>query len=91
VVGSTYPAEAARLRALAPDRLFLMPGVGAQGGDVAASVGAALDARGGGVLPSASRSVLYAEAGLGFESAAARAAIELKRQANEARAAAVGR
>ncbi len=91
VVGSTYPTEAARLRTLAPDRLFLMPGVGAQGGDVAGSVGAALDARGGGVLPSASRSVLYAEAGLGFESAAAHAAVELKRQANEARAAAVGR
>src|SRR5438128_159660 len=57
VVGSTYPAEAARLRALAPDRMFLMPGVGAQGGDVAA-IRAALDAEGGGVLPSASRSIL---------------------------------
>jgi orotidine-5'-phosphate decarboxylase len=90
VVGSTYPAEAARLRTLAPDRLFLMPGVGAQGGDVAGAIRAALDARGGGVLPSASRSVLYAEAGAGFESAAARAAIELKRQANEARSAAAG-
>jgi orotidine-5'-phosphate decarboxylase len=84
VVGSTYPAEAARLRALAPDRMFLMPGLGAQGGDIGA-VRAALDAHGGGVLPSASRSVLYAEAGAGFEPAAARAAVELKRQANEAR------
>jgi orotidine-5'-phosphate decarboxylase len=89
VVGSTYPAEAARLRALAPDRLFLMPGVGAQGGDVRA-IRAALDARGGGVLPSASRSVLYAEAGEGFDTAAARVASELKRQANDARAAAAG-
>jgi orotidine-5'-phosphate decarboxylase len=84
VVGSTYPAEAARLRALAPDRMFLMPGLGAQGGDIGA-VRAALDAHGGGVLPSASRSVLYAEAGAGFEPAAARAAVELKRQANEER------
>jgi orotidine-5'-phosphate decarboxylase len=84
VVGSTYPAEAARLRALAPDRMFLMPGLGAQGGDIGA-IRAALDARGGGVLPSASRSVLYAEAGAGFEPAAARAAVELKRQANEER------
>jgi orotidine-5'-phosphate decarboxylase len=90
VVGSTYPAEATRLRALAPDRLFLMPGVGAQGGDVGA-IRAALDANGGGVLPSASRSVLYAGSGEGFEKAAATAAAELKRQANEARAAAVGR
>jgi orotidine-5'-phosphate decarboxylase len=91
VVGSTYPAEAKRLRALAPDRLFLMPGVGAQGGDVGEAVRAALDAQGGGVLPAASRSVLYAEAGPGFEAAAARAAIELKRKANEARAAVASR
>jgi orotidine-5'-phosphate decarboxylase len=89
VVGSTYPAEAARLRVLAPDRLFLMPGVGAQGGDITA-IQAALDAQGGGVLPSASRSILYAEATDGFEKAAARAALELKQRANEARAAAVG-
>jgi orotidine-5'-phosphate decarboxylase len=90
VVGSTYPAEAARLRTLAPDRLFLMPGVGAQGGEIGA-IRAALDSRGGGVLPSASRSVLYAEPGEGFEKAAARAASELKRQANDARATAAGR
>jgi len=91
VVGSTYPAEAKRLRVLAPDRLFLMPGIGAQGGDLGAALRAALDANGGGVLPSASRAVLYAEPGEGFEVAAGRAAAELKRQANDARAAAVGR
>jgi orotidine-5'-phosphate decarboxylase len=90
VVGSNYPAEAARLRALAPDRLFLMPGVGAQGGDVAGAIAAALDVHGGGVLPSASRSVLYAGAGEAFEKAATGAALELKRQANDARAAAAG-
>jgi orotidine-5'-phosphate decarboxylase len=90
VVGSTYPAEAKRLRVLAPDRLFLMPGLGAQGGDPA-SIAVALDARGGGVLPSASRSILFAGAGEGFESAAAAAALALKQQLNAARAAAVGR
>lgn len=91
VVGSTYPAEAKRLRRIAPDRLFLMPGVGAQGGDVAAAVAAALDARGGGVLPSASRSVLYASSGADFERASADAARELKDRANEARAAKAAR
>jgi len=90
VVGSTYPAEAKRLRALAPDRLFLMPGVGAQGGGVG-SIAAALDARGGGVLPSSSRSILFAGSGEGFEKAAAAAARAFKEQANDARAAAVGR
>ena len=89
VVGSTYPAESKRIRALAPDRLFLMPGVGAQGGDAAAAIMAALDARGGGVLPSASRSVLYASAGTDLEQAAAQATESLRRQANEARQAGV--
>ena len=86
VVGSTYPQEARRLRALAPGRLFLMPGVGAQGGAVGEAVRAALDPDGGGVLPTASRSVLYASGGDDFESAAARAAAELRRLANDARA-----
>ena len=86
VVGATYPAEAARIRELAPDRLFLLPGVGAQGGGDEA-IRAALDARGGGVLPSASRSVLYASDGADFESAAEKAAHELKEIANAARSA----
>lgn len=85
VVGATHPDEARRLRALAPDRLFLMPGVGAQGGAVDEALRAALDARGGGVLPSASRSVLYASDGGDFEAAAERAARELKDAANAVR------
>lgn len=86
VVGATYPEEARRLRELAPDRLFLMPGVGAQGGDLGAALRAALDADGGGVLPSASRSVLYASRALDFERAAAEAARALRDEANAARA-----
>lgn len=85
VVGSTWPAEARRIRELAPDRLFLLPGVGAQGGDIAEAVRAAADANGGGVLPSASRSVLYASAGTDFERAAAAAARSLRDAANQAR------
>ena len=87
VVGATYPEEATRLRALAPDRLFLLPGIGAQGGDVKGALAAALDARGAGVLPTASRSVLYASDGRDFESAAELAVRELKDSANAARAA----
>lgn len=91
VVGATYPAEARRIRDLAPDRLFLMPGVGSQGGDVNTAIRAALDAHGGGVLPSASRSVTYASSGADFETAAANAARALRDAANAARAAAVER
>jgi orotidine-5'-phosphate decarboxylase len=91
VVGATYPEEARRIRELAPDRLFLMPGVGSQGGDVATAIRAGLDARGGGVLPSASRSVTYASSGADFETAAASAARTLRDAANQARVAAVER
>jgi len=88
VVGATYPDEARRLRALAPDRLFLMPGVGAQGGEVGIAIGAALDARGGGVVVSASRTVLYAAKDGDFERAAGAAARSLRDAANVARASA---
>jgi orotidine-5'-phosphate decarboxylase len=91
VVGATYPEEATRLRALAPDRLFLMPGVGAQGGDIATALRAALDARGGGVLPAASRSVIFASSGPDFEAAAADAARTLRDAANAARSTAMER
>ena len=86
VVGATYPGEATRLRALAPDRLFLMPGVGSQGGDIGQAIRAGLDARGGGVLPSASRSILFASRGADYEQAAARSAMALRDAANAARA-----
>ncbi len=86
VVGATYPAEARRLRTLAPDRLFLMPGIGAQGGQVAVAVGAGLDAEGGGVLASASRSVLYGGGVGDLERSAAAAARSLREAANAARA-----
>lgn len=91
VVGATYPEEARRLRDLAPDRLFLMPGVGAQGGDIATALRAALDERGGGVLPAASRSVIFASKGADYEQAAANAARALRDAANAARTVAMER
>ena len=61
VVGATYPQELARARELCPDLPFLVPGVGAQGGDVESVVDAGLDARGGGLLINASRSIIFAD------------------------------
>jgi orotidine-5'-phosphate decarboxylase len=60
VVGATYPEEMRRVRAVAPGMTFLVPGVGAQGGDVRAVVEAGLDVRGRGLLISSSRGILYA-------------------------------
>ncbi len=60
VVGATVPERIARLRALMPDQPFLLPGVGAQGGDPA-RLGPAFGGRIAGALVSASRSVIYAD------------------------------
>ncbi len=60
VVGATQPEALAVVRALAPDRWILAPGVGAQGGDVEASLSAGLDAQGSGVIVPVSRAILYA-------------------------------
>ena len=72
VVGANWPHEARAVRGLCPDLLLLMPGLGAQGGGTGA-VREALDAEGGGVIVSASRSVLYAGGAAGGHAAAARA------------------
>ncbi len=55
VVGATYPEEMRTVRAIAPDMPVLVPGIGAQGGDVAAVVSAGLDTRGSGLLLNSSR------------------------------------
>ena len=61
VVGSTYPEEMKKVRELVPKLPFLVPGVGAQGGDLEASVKAARDAQGHGFIISTSRAIMYAE------------------------------
>jgi orotidine-5'-phosphate decarboxylase len=81
VVGATYPEEMRRIRAIAPEIPFLVPGVGAQGGDVAAVVSAGLDARGKGLLISSSREIV-------FNDDPARAARDLRDEINAAREAA---
>lgn len=74
VVGATYPAELARVRALAPKIPLLVPGIGAQGGDVHATVKAGRDASGFGMMINSSRAIIYASSGTDFAHAAALAA-----------------
>lgn len=85
VVGATWPDELRTVRAVAPDLPILVPGIGAQGGDLEASVRAGLDARGQGLLISASRSVLYASTEADFAQAARREALRLRDAINQAR------
>lgn len=60
VVGATYPDEMREIRAVTGDLPFLIPGVGAQGGDVEATVKAGADSSGYGMVIHASRSLMYA-------------------------------
>jgi orotidine-5'-phosphate decarboxylase len=74
VVGATFPAEIAEVRAIVGEMPLLIPGVGAQGGDVAATVGAGRTSNGTGMMINSSRAILYAGDGEDFADHAARAA-----------------
>ena len=85
VVGATWPDELRAIRAAAPELPILLPGIGAQGGDLAGSVRAGVDRQGQGLLVSVSRSVLYASAGADFAEAARREAARLRDAINQHR------
>jgi orotidine-5'-phosphate decarboxylase len=77
VVGATAPAELACIRALSPDLPFLIPGVGAQGGDLASAVKYGVTQSGIGPVINASRAVLYASKGENFAEEARKAALKI--------------
>jgi orotidine-5'-phosphate decarboxylase len=82
VVGATYPQELAEIRRIIGEMPLLVPGVGAQGGDVAQVVRNGQTAAGTGLIVSSSRSILYASRGDDFASAARAAALSLRDQIN---------
>jgi orotidine-5'-phosphate decarboxylase len=84
VVGATFPAEIARVRAIAPTVPLLIPGVGAQGGDAEATVRAGLTDTGP-IIVNSSRAVLYASRGDDFAAAARRVAQATRDQLDAAR------
>lgn len=85
VVGATYPEELAAIRACTGEMTFLVPGVGAQGGDVERVVRQGRNARGRGLIVNSSRGILYAGSGEDFAAAARRATLELRATINAAR------
>jgi orotidine-5'-phosphate decarboxylase len=85
VVGATYPGELAAVRALVGDMPILVPGVGAQGGDVAAVVNNGKNKQGGGLIISSSRAILYASAGADFATAARSEALKTRDAINRCR------
>ncbi len=72
VVGATFPEEIAKVRAIVGDMPLLIPGIGAQGGDIEATVkaGAIAGAPGTGMIINSSRAILYASSGNDFAEAA---------------------
>jgi orotidine-5'-phosphate decarboxylase len=84
VVGATHPDVLPAVRALCPDMPLLLPGIGAQGGDLASSVRGAVDRRGERAIVSASRSILFASEGDDFADAARREALQLREEINVA-------
>jgi orotidine-5'-phosphate decarboxylase len=85
VIGATYPQELAEIRAVVGDLPFLVPGVGAQGGDVAAAVRAGMTADGLGMVLNSSRGILYASGGEDFAAAAGVATRALRDEINRYR------
>ncbi|MDR2165391.1 MAG: orotidine-5'-phosphate decarboxylase [Zoogloeaceae bacterium] len=85
VVGATFPAEIARVRELVGDMPLLVPGIGAQGGDIAATVKAGQTARGDGLIVSSSRAILYAGSNADYAQAARSAASAARAEINRFR------
>jgi len=90
VVGATFPAELAQVRALVGEMPLLVPGIGAQGGDIEACVMAGKTASGAGMMINSSRAILYATANEGvgedFAQAARRVALQTREAINRFRA-----
>ena len=85
VVGATWPGQLREVRAIVGDMPFLVPGVGAQGGDVEAVVTNAKTADGTGLMVSSSRAILYASNGDDYADAAAHEARTLRDAINRHR------
>ena len=84
-MAATWPEQMGRLRELSGDLPFLVPGVGAQGGDVEALVKAGQTANGTGLMVNSSRAVIYASGGKNFAGAAREVAIKTRDTINQYR------
>ena len=85
VVGATFPEELAKVRERVGDMPLLVPGIGAQGGDIPATVKAGRNKRGTGMMINSSRAILYASGGDDWREAAASAALATRDAINAAR------
>jgi len=85
VVGATYPEELQKVRSICPEMPLLIPGIGAQGGDLAAAVGHGADAQGEKAIINVSRQILYASREKDFDRAARTVTEKIRNQINDHR------
>lgn len=86
VVGATYPAELAKVRQCVGDHMpLLVPGIGAQGGDIDATCHAGCSSNGSGMMVNSSRAILYASSGDDWAQASSQAARTTRDAINRAR------
>jgi len=85
VVGATYLEDLKRVRSICPEMPLLIPGIGAQGGDLASAVGYGVDARGEKAIINVSRQILYASKEKDFAQAARNMAEKIRKQLNDYR------
>ncbi len=85
VVGATYPKELGEIRALIGDMPLLVPGIGAQGGNVEATVTSGKDSQGGGMIINSSRAIIHAGNGENFAQDARKAAVWQRDEINRFR------
>jgi len=84
VVGATHAKDVRRLRRLAPELPFLIPGIGAQGGDLESAVRSSITVDGDGTLIAIGRAILYANSTSSFAEHAAREAEHFRNRINQA-------
>lgn len=86
VAGAPYPEELAELRSMmGPEMLFLVPGLGPQGGDIEKTVIAGVNVDGEGIIINSSRGIIYASSGEDFAEAARLSTIEFRDTINKYR------
>ncbi|MBI2031135.1 MAG: orotidine-5'-phosphate decarboxylase [Candidatus Levybacteria bacterium] len=85
VVGATYPHHLEYVRKIVGDMPILIPGIGAQGGEVEETVKAGMDNRGWGMIINSSRGIIFASKQLDFAEAARRETEKLRNHINEIR------
>lgn len=85
VVGATYPEEMKQIRSVVGDMTFLVPGIGAQGGDVKKTVEAGLNAKKRGIIVNSARNIIFASGGEDFAQQASNETLLLRDMINKHR------